>query len=454
MILRPEIQQIFWDDVKEVPNPTQRVIHELGGRFVAIGGGERGGKSRTLARHLFTHCHFGDLFWIVGPDYDQARMEFEYVVQWLLQLGEISARDMSRPRKGSWFVEINREDMPGFAERKATDPFYAHISSKTRIVTRTAAEALSLAAEAPDGILVVEPGQIEDFNAILRIRGRVAEKRGWVWMGGTFEKSSDWYRDLWTNWQGPNSWNGKSFALPSWSNSFVYPDGENDPEILRLKETYPADLFMERFGGRPYKPEGLVLKEFNRIIHMDDISVDPKYPIELAIDPGYNTAYAIAACQMLPYPNGDLGVNVVDTIYEVHKTIYEVIKIAKRRRWWDKVEGGVIDIAGTQRQANKSQVEVWQEETGLYLSSAYVYIEDGIARHRNFLQTQRIKYAKECQGLKEYDKWERDSRTQKPSKFNCDLMKAIHYFLVGKFGMVDYDTEALASKKHESPWSF
>lgn len=455
MILLPEVQEFFWDEVGEVPNPTQLLIHQLGGRFVDIGGGERGGKSRTLARHLFTHCHFGDLFWIVGPDYDQARPEFTYCIEWLMELGELSKRDVSMPRKGAWFAEINRENMPGFAERKATHPFFAHVSPQTKIVTRTAAETLSLAAEAPGGVLIVEPGQIPDFETIRRLRGRVGEKRGWIWMGGTFERAADWLRDLWESWQGPNSWSGKSFSLPSWSNPAVYPGGRQDPEILELEAVYPPDLFMERFGGRPYKPEGLVIKEFNRLIHTDDVPVLADYPVAIAIDPGFNTAYSVLACQVVPFPSGDTGVHVVDAIYEHHKTVYEIIDIAKHRRWWPKVDGGVIDIAGTSHMANKSQAEVWQEETGLYLSSSYVYIEDGIVRHRNFLQTKRLLYDKDCPGLQEYNKWERDPVSKKPSVLNCDMMKAIQYFLIHTFGMVDYDAEELAaSRRIESPFSF
>ncbi len=451
MILRTQYQRAFWEQIGESPTPRQQYIHELGGRFVIIGGGERGGKSRTLARHLFCHCLFDDLFWIVGPDYEQCHSEFQYVVDWLGKLDAIERRDLHQPKKGSWDVTVDWTRVPGFAEKKATHPLYRHMVEKTLIETKTASEVLALAAKAPGGVLVVEPGQIDDYNVILRLRGRVGEKRGWLWMGGTFEGVSDWYKDLWEEWQGPNAWNGQSFDLPSWSNTEIFPLGRDDPEIKKLEEVYPADLFMERFGGRPYKSDSVIFKEFERSRHVrDDIYWNPELPVEIAVDPGFNSSYAVAAIQIKPNENGEDSVFVIDTLYVSKQTGYEVVSAFQKRPWADKVRTGVIDIAGTQRQANKSQQEIWAE-AGVSLDAAYVFIEDGITRHRNFLKQGRLFYSINCQGLEEYRKWERDKRTQRPKREFCDLMKAISYYLVSRFGMVENNGPR---PKYKSPFSF
>jgi hypothetical protein len=444
LILPLEAQEAIWEQIGEKPQPMQRKVHEEGGRYVLIGGGERGGKSRTLARHLFDHHFFGELFWIIGPDYEQTHREFQYTLDWLLKLGAVQKGDFYQPKRGSWGVEIKRE--------KGLELWGIPIPEKTQIVTKTAGEVLSLAMEAPDGCLVVEPGQIDSYEVLLRLRGRVAEKRGWIWLGGTFEKAADWYRDIWEEWQGKNVWGGQSFDLPSWGNTIVYPGGRDDPEIKAMEKIYLPELFMERFGGRPYKPSNLVLKEFERGRHVKEVEFDVSKQTEIWVDPGFVSHYAVACVQFAKNERGDESIQIVDTMFEEGKTVYQVIELAKKRRWFPYVKAGIIDVAGKQKQANQSQVEIWQEKTGIALDGQHIEIEDGIQRHRDFLINDRISYAGHCQGLGEYRSWRRNERDNVPERVNCDLMKAIQYGLIARFGFVDQNRRSKYVLR--SPFSF
>jgi hypothetical protein len=80
----------------------------------------------------------------------------------------------------------------------------------SRIVTKSARSPERLAGEAPDGILLCEAAQCS-YEVYLRLRGRVAEKRGWLWLSGTFEGSQNWYAEKLNQWSRQNPEGGESF---------------------------------------------------------------------------------------------------------------------------------------------------------------------------------------------------------------------------------------------------
>ena len=126
-------------------------------------------------------------------------------------------------------------------------------------------------------------------RGVLRLSGRLAERRGWLWLSGTFEGSRGWYAERFRAWQTDNPEEAASFSVPSWANRTLFPGGREDPEIRRLETTYPADLFQERFGGVPCPPVSLVFREFEPAAHVRTIR-DPYESfdnIEIAVDPGY-----------------------------------------------------------------------------------------------------------------------------------------------------------------------
>ena len=117
-------------------------------------------------------------------------------------------------------------------------------------MTKSARDPARLAGEAPDGILGCEAAQLP-YDVFLRLRGRVAERRGWLWLSGTFEGSRGWYADHFSAWQAVNADGAASFSIPTWSNRALFPGGRADAEIEALEATYPAAVFRERFGGVP-----------------------------------------------------------------------------------------------------------------------------------------------------------------------------------------------------------
>lgn len=312
--------------------------------------------SKVSATFLTTRLLFGKLFWLVAADYNRTRAEFDYICDYLDTLG-----------------------LAYFAS-KQVDPGVIEIQGGIKIETKSAQDPRKIAMVAPDGILVCEASQI-DYETYLRLRGRIAEKRGWLMMSGTFESSLGWYPELYARGQAAHSTDDLiSFSLPSWSNTHIYPLGENDPEIIRLKNDTPHDYFMERYGGVPCPPKGRVFEEFSNKLHTGPYLFDPDDPVYLFVDPGYSSAYAVLAAQK---HNDTLY--IFDEIYERGFTTSEIIKMCMQRQWWNNVVGGAIDVAATQHQALPAVAEIWANEAGIHLTSQKVQISDGIEAIKRFL---------------------------------------------------------------------
>ena len=133
-------------------------------RVKQVVGGERAGKSHVGAKLVFLHIPLSKLIWIVGQEYANCRQEFEYVLDDCATVGIVKGKP-SFPHEGP----CSFETMNG-----------------CRIETKSAQDPTKLGMYPPDFILVCEAAQIS-YEAFLRLRGRIAEKRGEMVLTGTFE---------------------------------------------------------------------------------------------------------------------------------------------------------------------------------------------------------------------------------------------------------------------------
>ncbi len=445
-------KQLVWDAVGYTPTAAALAAHACDARFILVAGGARGSKSLSAAFEGLPHaCLPKQLGWLVGPDYEQARPEFNYILNGLVKLGLVTK--VSQPREGSAAVTT---------------------TYGSEIVTKTADDPLKLAARAPDFIILCEAAQCS-YDVYLRCLERLAEKRGWLWMCGTFEGSYGWYPELYKRWQTDNAEGGRSFSLPTWSNERLFPLGENDPEIIRLRNTVPRDVFLERYGGVPCPPSNLVFKEFSYARHVSDgIAFDPTEPVEVWVDPGYSgSRYAVEFVQLMPRyktrqalgrfaPPANAGsasatalppeipmmdVWCVDEIYADHATTFDVIRAAKGMPLWRAVRGGVGDIAVRQHGGLPSHYEVWVQSAGIWLRGRRIAVEANVERHHSFLMdpgtdAPRLFFNPKCKGaFAEYGAWKRKEIGEnvygEPEKVNCDALKAIGYGLIDHFGSVE-----------------
>ena len=313
------------------PTEAQKPILESKKRFILVAGGEQAGKSMIASKYLlsrFVETEESGLYWLVAADYERTRAEFEYLVDDFGKLGVLKETS------------------------KRVDPGRIVLADGTRIETKSAKDPRTLAMRAPNGIIGCEASQL-DLETFFRLRGRVAPKRGWLFLAGTFEGSLGWYPQMHTAWSVPSD-QEQSFSLPSYTNQYLYPGGREDPEILKLEREASDSFFMERIEGIPSPPKGLVFPEFRPDMHVADIEYTEDLPVQIWMDPGYAGAYAIEVIQIV-----DDKVLVVDEVYERGLITEEMIDICKSRPWWKDVREGVIDVAGYQHQAMAAPAEIW-----------------------------------------------------------------------------------------------
>lgn len=419
------VRRKIWRACGYGPSEEQLLAHLDDHRVKEVAGGERAGKSYWTANEMHVWITVRpDLYWIVGPTYELARPEFQHLIDIGLKSGVIDPDSISMPKNGS--CQLRTRLGNGI------------------VVTKSSTDPIGLAGVAPAGVSMVEAAQ-SSYETFLRLRGRVAQKRGPLVLSGTFEGAQSWYADTWRLWQSANVDGARSFSLPTWSNLAVFPGGRNDPEIKALEATYPEDVFNERFGAIPCVPQGLVFREFNHLVHVtEEAAFNSSYPVQLWVDPGYAHAYAVLAVQITPYGI----VHQIDEVYEVGHTANEIISECMTRPWWSKVTHLVMDVAGKAHPGAESQSEIWRNRTGFRAIMQRVPIVDGILRHRTFLKDPetgqpRLFHHPRCKGtIGEYGRYryrkDADNRTatELPLDRENDAMKALAYGLVCNFGHV------------------
>lgn len=439
----------------------QQEIHDCDSNLILVSGGVRGGKSQFLAMDIIRHMFVNNgLVWIVGPDYVQAAREFELVYAALHQWDFVA--DDSTPKRGG---------------RELTTPWGCKLATKSSDDTKT------LASYAPHYLAGVEMGQ-QSYEAYEKLRERAIEHNAKVVMSGTFEGSLSWYPMLWEKWQGQNEEGGRSFSLPTWSNTFIFDGTPDDPKVQQFKRGIPDELYLERVAAIPFKPSGLVHKGFNNRVHMQRIEFDPELPIEIAVDPATHT-YAVVAVQWeklsirkhidKAIDRGEVvdtakltkailaeertRVYVVDEVYRHDVIAQEIVPEVQAKPWFPYVRTGVIDQAGSTRNANLSQVDIWRDMTGIAFRWNYVMIEQqppllnlrlrsdpdmGLPTvlFSHHLSNEKD-YAGRAQGiiaelgLYQYPKWAHGkATTDRPIDANNDAIKALCYWLYDKFGPV------------------
>ena len=414
-----------------LPTPLQSEILTCRKRFVLVAGGEQAGKSMVASKYLisrFLETEEPGLYWLVAADYERTRAEFDYLVQDFATLGILK--------------EVT----------KRVDPGRIVLADGTRIETKSAKDPRTLAMRAPNGILGCEASQL-DLDSFYRLRARAAPKRGWLFLSGTFEGSLGWYPQLFSSWQTKMD-DEQSFSLPSFSNQYLYPGGEKDPEILKLKAQASDEFFMERIQGIPCPPSGLVFGEFRADLHVDeDIEWVPGEPVYIWMDPGYAGAYAVMAVQDI---NGQMC--AIDEVYEQGLTTDAIIDIVTSKPWWKDVHSGTIDIAGYQHQAMSAPAELWMDRTGIYLDAQKIRINEGTERLKGFLKPDpitnkpKVLFSPKCKGiLSEFGsmpspfdgqtrayRWKTDREGNivgdTPEDKNNHAVKAMIYGLVSRYG--------------------
>lgn len=342
-------REAVWRMAKFTPTDAQRRILDDNVRVKLVAGGVRAGKSISLSRSCdYFTCVDKGLIWIIAPDYTQAENEFDYMI-----------------------APYEENDMCEYVKRPSGRSWEAQIIGGAKIETLSSYELRKIAGKAPDAIMVVEAGQHQD-GILAKVLERALEKNAPITLSGTFEETLSWYPDTFILWQQDNDLGARSYSLPTWSNTVIFPNGKNDPRFVEFRNSIPEDLYLERIEAVPYKPSGLVFRHDIREEHFVPVKYNPDLPLEVAIDPATHT-YALLFIQW----DGE-RVYVVDEIYLHGVITQDFIPRFLSHPLAKYVTGGVIDVAARQRHANYSVLSLWYNQTRISLRSRKVDIIRGI----------------------------------------------------------------------------
>ena len=78
-----------------------------------------------------------------------------------------------------------------------------------------------------------------------------------------------------------------SFNSPSWENTFAFPDGEDDPDLIEARRTLSKEVYHQEFGAEFTSLSGRVFDDFTRDGNVCNYNYQPLLPVYLSLDFGY-----------------------------------------------------------------------------------------------------------------------------------------------------------------------
>jgi hypothetical protein len=226
------------------------------------------------------------LGWIVGPQYSDADKEFGLVYDALRRAGvdRDSIKFQRNVDSGSLHIKTNW----GF-----------------ELLGKSAAHPESLVGDGLDFALMVEAGRHKRRTWAQFIRPTLSDKRGWAIFTGVPEGKSEnsllyslYQRGLTPSAQA-RGW--RSWTMPSWTNTLVFPGGRQDPEILDAEDDLTTDEFMRQYGAEFSEKTGVVMQEWDDETHLGDFSFNPAWPLYLAVDYGFTNPFVALFIQVGPF---------------------------------------------------------------------------------------------------------------------------------------------------------
>jgi len=221
--------------------------------------------------------------WIIGPEYTDAEKEFRVIHDTFKELGidKVSTKFLNNTENGNMHIKTRW----GFD-----------------VECRSARHPESLVGEGLDFVLLVEAGRHRRRTFADYVRPALSDKRGLSLMSGVPEDASENSLLFWGYNRGQDrtktQW--KSWRMPSWTNTHVFPGGENDPEILEAKDDLTDDEFRRQYGGEFVQQHGRVMAEWDDDIHVQTLPYLRSQPLYAAIDFGFTNDWVWLWIQVDP----------------------------------------------------------------------------------------------------------------------------------------------------------
>jgi len=223
------------------------------------------------------------IYWIVGPSYALGEKEFRVLYMNLvkkLRLGG-QIKKTYNVKQGDMSIEM---------------PW------GTKVEVKSADRKDSLIGEGLDGVVMAEAATHDVDTWQMYIEPALADKEGWAIFPST-PRGYNWYQGLWMMGQLPDFPEYQSWRLPTWSNEAMFPGGEKNREILRLKRTTPEIKWLQEFAAEFVAYEGKIYTEFVPSVHVKRIPYNPNWRNYLAFDYGFADPFVCLDIMVDPSDN-------------------------------------------------------------------------------------------------------------------------------------------------------
>lgn len=268
-------KDVYFQQTGYVPHPGQIPVHYDNTRHRVLSNGRRWGKSMFGGKEIeclaFLRNWRGEPMrgWIIGPEYPDAEKEFRVIYDTFKKLGidTVSTKFLNNTENGNMHIQTSW----GFD-----------------LQCRSARHPESLVGEGLDFVLLAEAGRHRRRTFTEYVRPALSDKRGISIMSGVPEDASEHALLYWGYLKGQSGnpqW--KSWRMPSWTNTAVFPGGRNDPEILEAEDDLTEDEFRRQYGGEFILKRGRVMKEWDDELHVGDYPYNYDLPLYAAVDFGY-----------------------------------------------------------------------------------------------------------------------------------------------------------------------
>lgn len=266
-------------------------MHATPSRFKVIPCGRRWGKTLFGAReaepNAFARCPItgeAQKIWIVGPHYVHAEKEFAFVYDSLRKQG------------------IDKESIK-FVKNADSGNMHIRTNWDFELIGKSAAHPETLVGDGLNGILMVEAG-LHKRATWQYVRPALSDRRGWAIFTGVPEGKSE-NSMLYALYQRGQSTRPadrlyRSWTMPSWTNTVVFPKGRNDIEILDAESDLTEDEFARQYGAEFRDKVGSVMQEWSDDVHLGDFDYEPSWPLYMAIDYGFTNPFVVLWIQVSP----------------------------------------------------------------------------------------------------------------------------------------------------------
>lgn len=275
----------YFELIKYQPHGRQWLYHNSKARFKIPVAGRRFGKSMMVGKDVQpTLLIPNKRVWVVGPTYDLGEKEFRVI--WDDMIVKLA---------------FGREPRVKKAYNKKQGNMFIEFPWNTRVEVRSADKGDNLVGEKLDRAVMSEAAKHSKETWDRYIRPALADNRGNADFGTTPE-GMNWLHEIWqygqnksTDFEAYESW-----KYPSWENSYVYPGGRTDPEILLLERTMPREWFLQEIAADFTSFMGRIYSEFEEVTHVKACPFNPNWPNYMCFDWGFRNPLAAIEFQVDP----------------------------------------------------------------------------------------------------------------------------------------------------------